>query len=315
MPRLESACRDAEPLVSHRPAGPTRPRLPDARLGSRCQASLAGCEPAGRSDAPAMRHRSDAGRVAGSGARVPAGRRQAADRRQCQHAADQAVSLGMLSRRSDAGKTLPESLADGRRSVHRSRSTVKQAMPRAQRQIAAVDAGGSGLGADEPAKAEASSRMQTTSLARLEDAAAAQGPGADRRQRFSGRPQGRPVDLLDRRRYGELFQHQALSQPERPPTQRRRPHRGDAQLLPLSRCASVQCRATIPFAVHTEVAGCPWNAEHRLARIGIAARPIDQSRRPPSNLVFLVDVSGSMDRARQASPGEVGLAEIGRTTR
>jgi len=50
-----------------------------------------------------------------------------------------------------------------------------------------------------------------------------------------------------------------------------------------------------PFAVHTEVAGCPWNARHRLARIGIAAKPIDQSRRPSSNLVFLVDVSGSMN--------------------
>ncbi len=51
-----------------------------------------------------------------------------------------------------------------------------------------------------------------------------------------------------------------------------------------------------PFAVHVEVAGCPWNATHRLARIGIAARPIDQSRRPPSNLVFLIDVSGSMQQ-------------------
>ena len=50
-----------------------------------------------------------------------------------------------------------------------------------------------------------------------------------------------------------------------------------------------------PFAVHVEVAACPWDAGHRLARVGIAARPIDQSRRPPSNLVFLVDVSGSMD--------------------
>ncbi len=50
-----------------------------------------------------------------------------------------------------------------------------------------------------------------------------------------------------------------------------------------------------PFAVHVEVAGCPWNAGHRLARIGIAAKSIDQSRRPASNLVFLVDVSGSMD--------------------
>ena len=51
-----------------------------------------------------------------------------------------------------------------------------------------------------------------------------------------------------------------------------------------------------PFAVHVEVSGCPWNARHRLARIGIAARPIDQSQRPASNLVFLVDVSGSMQQ-------------------
>ncbi len=49
-----------------------------------------------------------------------------------------------------------------------------------------------------------------------------------------------------------------------------------------------------PFAVHVETSGCPWNPSHRLARIGIAAKPIDQSRRPASNLVFLVDVSGSM---------------------
>jgi Ca-activated chloride channel homolog len=51
----------------------------------------------------------------------------------------------------------------------------------------------------------------------------------------------------------------------------------------------------LPFAVHVEIAGCPWNAQHRLARIGIAAKPIDQSNRPASNLVFLVDVSGSMN--------------------
>ncbi len=49
-----------------------------------------------------------------------------------------------------------------------------------------------------------------------------------------------------------------------------------------------------PFAVHVEVADCPWNAQNRLARIGIAASPIDQAQRPPSNLVFLIDVSGSM---------------------
>ena len=49
-----------------------------------------------------------------------------------------------------------------------------------------------------------------------------------------------------------------------------------------------------PFAIHLEVARCPWSAEHRLARIGIVGKPIHQNERPPSNLVFLIDVSGSM---------------------
>jgi Ca-activated chloride channel family protein len=50
-----------------------------------------------------------------------------------------------------------------------------------------------------------------------------------------------------------------------------------------------------PFALHIDVARCPWNAVHRLARIALTGRPIDQKERPPSNLVFLIDVSGSMN--------------------
>jgi Ca-activated chloride channel family protein len=65
-----------------------------------------------------------------------------------------------------------------------------------------------------------------------------------------------------------------------------------------------------PFAVYAEVAGCPWNAQHRLARIGIASRPIDQSRRPPSNLVFLVDVSGSMDALDRLPLVQWGLQRL-----
>ncbi|MFC1707957.1 von Willebrand factor type A domain-containing protein, partial [Planctomycetota bacterium] len=49
-----------------------------------------------------------------------------------------------------------------------------------------------------------------------------------------------------------------------------------------------------PFSVHLEVAGCPWRAGHRLVRIGLKGREVPVNRRPPSNLVFLVDVSGSM---------------------
>jgi len=49
-----------------------------------------------------------------------------------------------------------------------------------------------------------------------------------------------------------------------------------------------------PFAVHTEVGACPWNAEHRLVLIGLQGRTIADKDLPPRNLVFLVDVSGSM---------------------
>jgi Ca-activated chloride channel family protein len=50
-----------------------------------------------------------------------------------------------------------------------------------------------------------------------------------------------------------------------------------------------------PFSVNVEVAECPWKSAHRLVRIGIKGREMEQDRRPPSNLVFLLDVSGSMN--------------------
>ena len=50
-----------------------------------------------------------------------------------------------------------------------------------------------------------------------------------------------------------------------------------------------------PFAVHTEMVSCPWNQEHQLLRIGLQGKKIPSTQIPPSNLVFLLDVSGSMD--------------------
>ena len=50
-----------------------------------------------------------------------------------------------------------------------------------------------------------------------------------------------------------------------------------------------------PFAITVEMAECPWQPAHRLVRLGLKAKPIDVEKRPPSNLVFLIDVSGSMD--------------------
>ncbi len=49
-----------------------------------------------------------------------------------------------------------------------------------------------------------------------------------------------------------------------------------------------------PFAVSTEVAPCLWNSHNLLVRIGLRATDVDKLELPPANLVFLVDVSGSM---------------------
>jgi len=49
-----------------------------------------------------------------------------------------------------------------------------------------------------------------------------------------------------------------------------------------------------PFGVEMEVGEAPWNRRHLLARIGIKGREIPQDERPAANLVFLLDVSGSM---------------------
>ena len=49
-----------------------------------------------------------------------------------------------------------------------------------------------------------------------------------------------------------------------------------------------------PFRVTTEIAPAPWNSEKQLLHIGIKGYEVDRSQLPASNLVFLVDVSGSM---------------------
>lgn len=49
-----------------------------------------------------------------------------------------------------------------------------------------------------------------------------------------------------------------------------------------------------PFGVTTEVADCPWNPSTKLMLVGIQTEKVDFSKAPSSNLVFLIDVSGSM---------------------
>jgi len=54
-----------------------------------------------------------------------------------------------------------------------------------------------------------------------------------------------------------------------------------------------------PFQVNTEIAPAPWNANTRLLRIGIQGYEVPKSQLPSSNLVFLIDVSGSMNSANK----------------
>jgi Ca-activated chloride channel family protein len=49
-----------------------------------------------------------------------------------------------------------------------------------------------------------------------------------------------------------------------------------------------------PFSITTELADCPWNPKHRLALVGLKGREIAAKETPARNLVFLIDVSGSM---------------------
>jgi Ca-activated chloride channel homolog len=51
----------------------------------------------------------------------------------------------------------------------------------------------------------------------------------------------------------------------------------------------------LPFSVNLDAASCPWQPAHRLVRIGLKGKEMPNEKRPVSNLVFLLDVSGSME--------------------
>ena len=50
-----------------------------------------------------------------------------------------------------------------------------------------------------------------------------------------------------------------------------------------------------PFGINAEISDCPWNKDHKLVRIGLQTEAIDFSKSMDSNIVLLIDVSGSMD--------------------
>jgi len=66
----------------------------------------------------------------------------------------------------------------------------------------------------------------------------------------------------------------------------------------------------VPFATHVDVSPCPWNPKHLLARIGIKGKEYTVDERPALNLVFLIDVSGSMESANRLPLVKRGLTEL-----
>lgn len=63
-----------------------------------------------------------------------------------------------------------------------------------------------------------------------------------------------------------------------------------------------QPKDTVPFSIVTELSTCPWNEKNMLLHIGLQGKKIDMEKLPASNIVFLLDVSGSM-----SSPNKLPL--------
>lgn len=76
------------------------------------------------------------------------------------------------------------------------------------------------------------------------------------------------------------------------------------ELLNYFSYAYPQPEGEVPFSVNLEVRRAPWDASRELVRIGLKGRDLPASERVPANLVFLVDVSGSMD-----SPAKLPLLQ------
>lgn len=56
-------------------------------------------------------------------------------------------------------------------------------------------------------------------------------------------------------------------------------------------------RGEHPFSITTDLTACPWNSNHQLIRVGIQGKEIERNEMKRNNLVFLIDVSGSMSSA------------------
>lgn len=65
-----------------------------------------------------------------------------------------------------------------------------------------------------------------------------------------------------------------------------------------------------PLAIDVQVAGCPWQPEHRLVRVALKGKELPAEQRPASNLVFLIDVSGSMNHQNKLPLVQKALRQL-----
>ena len=63
-------------------------------------------------------------------------------------------------------------------------------------------------------------------------------------------------------------------------------------------------------AVNGEIGACPWNEDHRLMRLGIKGKHVEEAEMPAANFVFMVDVSGSMSSTDKLDLLKSGLVEL-----
>lgn len=70
-----------------------------------------------------------------------------------------------------------------------------------------------------------------------------------------------------------------------------------------------------PFSVYTETSVCPWNLKHKLVMIGLQGQEIEETEHPAGNIVFLIDISGSMADSNKLPLIKKGLRMLAKQMR
>jgi Ca-activated chloride channel homolog len=162
--------------------------------------------------------------------------------------------------------------------VSRIEAFPQAAMPSRVAGKAVAGVAGSVLPAPVAAPHDAASRFNTAAYDRIDD---------NRFRRANDEPVSTFSIDVDTASYANV--RRFLNQGDLPPADAVRIE----ELINYFRFTYADAPADAPFSVTTELGPCPWNARHKIALVGLQARRSHQET-PARNLVFLIDVSGSM---------------------